>query len=448
MASNLIGLIFRHKDFGYAKIRSKSDRQVRVRFIGQGRDAFYAADALEKKSDFSRDSLPIGLGCKLEGRGVCRITEASFTVSESDGAYSYVVVFDEDGLTARVSERELWPIPDSVAETPISKLIGLSDGSLSAFRARQRFLAALRKVNQESAGIRALTASRIDVMPHQAYVVGTVVDDSIWRYILADEVGLGKTIEAGVIAHQLLAAKPDARVLVLCPGPLTRQWLCEMHTSFAGRVFRLLDLYDPEDVDLLEWNLVISSLKIAYRDYAQSLLATPWDLVIIDEAHGLLWNDHHYSLAFNLANQTRRLLLLSAVPAREREGELLRLLQLIDPQRYKDGSASASHFSVLYASQATIGRRLRLVARQLESATSDIDREQLHRDAERLLSLELLRVDEDLRGLYEAAASRESTDAALNDYRALVDAVVVRYRISRRILKNRRDLSQMLIQSQ
>jgi ATP-dependent helicase HepA len=438
MASNLIGLIFRHKDFGYAKIKSKADRQVRVRFVGQGRDAFYAADALEKKPDFSHDALPIGLGCKVESRGSCRITEASFSVGESDGAYSYVVVFDADGLTARVSERELWPIPDSVAETPLSKLIGLSDGSLSAFRARQRFLAALRKVNQESVGIRALTSSRIDVLPHQAYVVGTVVDDPIWRYILADEVGLGKTIEAGVITHQLLAAKPDARVLVLCPGPLARQWLCEMHTSFAGRIFRLLDLYEPEDVDLSSWSLVISSLKVASRDHAQTLLATKWDMVIIDEAHGLLWNESYYALALQLANQTKSLLLLSAVPAREREGELLQLLRLIDPRRYQDGSPSVQHFSTLYASQATIGRRLRLIARQLERATDDVDREQIHRDVERLLSVELLRDDQDLTRLHEAAASRESTDAALRDYRALVDDVVVRYRISRRILKNRR----------
>jgi ATP-dependent helicase HepA len=432
------GFVFRHRHFGYAKVHTDEGRQVKIYFIGQRRAAIYTKRALLENAEFEREPLPVGLGCKVPERGLCRVNEASFVPSEVDGAYYYIVTFEGDGLTARLSECELWPIPDSVAETPLTKLIGLADGSLAAFRARQRFLAALRKVNQESGGIRALTASRIAIMPHQAYVVGTVIDDPLWRYILADEVGLGKTIEAGVIAHQLLAVKPDARVLVLCPGPLARQWLCEMHVSFAGRNFRLLDLHDPHTVDLRGWNLVISSMKTANRDHADALLKSNWDLVILDEAHGLLWNEAHYLLAYDLANRTKRLLLLSAVPARERELELLRLLRLIDPQRYQEGSASAGHFGTLYAKQAIIGRRMRLVVRQLEGSENGLDREQLHRDVERLLSVELLREDEELRRLHEAAKTQESVDSVIRDYRVLVDEVVLRYRISRRILKNRR----------
>ncbi|HRQ58639.1 MAG TPA: helicase-related protein [Azoarcus taiwanensis] len=249
--------------------------------------------------------------------------------------------------------------------------------------------------------------------------------------------GLGKTIEAGAIAHQLLAEKPDARILVLCPGPLSRQWLCEMHLSFGGRDFRLLDLHDPKQISLRAWPLVISSLKLAARGPRIQMLAAAWDLVIVDEAHQLLWNDSYYELVEQLAGKAPRLLLLSAVPARERETELMRLLRLIDPGRYREGGPVANRFSALYSAQAVIGRRLRIVARQLDNP-DDLDPDQLQEDVERLLSIEVLSDDADLRALQCAAQDVARPADAIPHYQQLVDEVVSRYRISRRILKNRR----------
>jgi ATP-dependent helicase HepA len=382
--------------------------------------------------------MPIGMKCRTQDRGTCTIVEASFEPVASSGVYEYLVVFDGGaGQTARLTERELWPIPGSLAETPLTKLVGLQAGAVAHFRARQAFLAALRQVERESAGIRALAASRISVLPHQAFVVGTVVDDPVCRYILADEVGLGKTIEAGVVAHQLLARRSDARVLILCPGPLSRQWLCEMRTSFVGRDFRLLDLHDPRRANLKDWRLVISSLKTATRDHSVGLSAVKWDLVIVDEAHHLLWNDVHYDFVDRLARLTPRLLLLSAVPARERETELLRLLRLIDPARYGEGGPAAGRFAVLYAAQPTLGRRLRIVARQVE-AIEDFDRDQVQEDVERLLSLDVLRDDQDLHAIERSAREAFSVAESVNFYRELLDVTIARYRISRRILKNRR----------
>ncbi len=91
-------------------------------------------------------------------------------------------------------------------------------------------------------GLGALLSSRIALLPHRAYVAGVVLLDRQQRYLLADEVGLGKTVEAGIVIHDLLARQPDARVLILCPGALVQQWLCELYAKFSRRIFRLPEL--------------------------------------------------------------------------------------------------------------------------------------------------------------------------------------------------------------
>lgn len=432
------GRVLVSKRFGYCKIIDERPGQVHVHFIGANRDAWYTVRAIKAPDDFEWSPIPVGMKCEVPGRGVCTVSEVALRPTTSEGIHEYIVTFEGDAAeTARLNERVLWPIPGSLAETPLSKLASLETDPFASFRVREGFLRALLQIENESAGIRALAAGRVALLPHQAFVIGTVVDDPVWRYILADEVGLGKTIEAGAIAHQLLTEKPDARILVLCPGPLTRQWLCEMHQSFGGRHFRLLDLYGPGNTDTAKWPLIISSLKVADRNYAEQLTAKNWDLVIVDEAHRLLWNADHYKLVERVAGQTPRLLLLSAVPARERETELLRLLRLIEPERYTDGSIAAARFSELYAAQASIGRRLRIIARQLESP-ADLDRDQLNSDLRRLLDIPILQADAELQGHAHAAIETVDASEALQRYRRLLDEVVARYRISRRILKNRR----------
>lgn len=430
------GLVLTNKHFGYCKVTNRAGTRVKIHFIGENRGAEYGLQALEH--DFAWRPLPIGLKCNTASRGPCKIIQAPFGPSEADGSHGYLVIFDGDGAeSARLSERELWPIPGSVSETPLGKLASLQPDSVAKFRAREELFRALFQIDRESADLRALAAGRVALLPHQAFVIGTVVDDPVWRYVLADEVGLGKTVEAGAIAHQLLTAKPDARVVILCPGPLTRQWLCEMHQSFGGRDFRLVDLYEIGTASPGTWSLVISSLKLAERYYASQLLASPWDLVIIDEAHRLLWNTAHYDLVKTLATAVPRLLLLSAIPARERDTELLRLLQLIDPDQYAPDGVAAQRFSELYAAQPLIGRRVRIIGLQLETPDG-IDRERLEADVARLLSLPLLARDSTL-SQYARAASEAQDDAdARTRYRRLLDEVVSRYRISRRILKNRR----------
>jgi len=435
--NELEGLIFNSTQFGYCKVVAQNNRQVKVRFCGTDRETLYTLETFLRGKDFKWKPLPVGLHCKVPGRGECCIVQSPFKPDETSQVHEYAVEFPSEGnASAKLSERDLWPIAGSVTETPETKLAAFQLDPWKHFRAREDLLAALNRLHQETAGIRALGSSRIELLAHQAFVIGTVIDDARWRYILADEVGLGKTIEAGVILHELLAERPQARVLILTPGPLSRQWLCEMHTSFGGREFKLADLHEPHQVNWSGWSRVICSLKTAVQLHPDRIRAQKWDLIVVDEGHHLLWNPTHYDFVKELSVEADGILILSAVPARERSTELLRLLQLVDPQAYANGSKLASHFEELYREQPLIGRRLRILQNRLSQAT--VDGKDIYNAAHRLLEIPLLSQDPELQSALQRVAGSEDPADLQQQGQGLMHEVASRYRISRRILKNRR----------
>ena len=435
----LVGLIFEHREFGLCKAISNDKVRIELQFLATERESLYSLHEVVNGKDFKHRSLPIGQKCKVNDRGVCSIVQSSFGPDPDTGIHRYLVSFEgAEGLTEKIWETELWPIPNSVEESALTKIIGLQPGPIKDFQSRELFLQSLRNLDKDTDGLIALTGSRIELLPHQVYVARLVTEDPQCRFILADEVGLGKTIEAGIILHQLLAEKPDARVLVLTPGSLARQWLCEMRVSFAGRAFRLLDLYTPIDAKLDEWPLVISSIKVALKSHAQDLLSTPWDLIIVDEAHQLLWSNLQYDFIQHLSALSPGLLLLSAIPARERSTELLRLLRLIDPHLYREGSDVSKNFEELYRNQPQIGRRWRILNRSL-SNENDFDLNQVIEDADRLISTPMLCDDSELLNVVKRAKAHDgSGDEIRMMCEELASQVISKYRLSRRIIKNRR----------
>ncbi|MBB5458754.1 protein DpdE [Paraburkholderia sp. Cpub6] len=174
-------------------------------------------------------------------------------------------------------------------------------------------------------GISALLSSSIELEPHQVDVVRRVLTDHSQRYLLADEVGLGKTIEAGIVIRQaVLDDLRKHRILVLVPHALVNQWREELIVRFGLRDFLddsvfVLPLEDNED------------LREVLRDLS---------LLVIDEAHHLA--DPHaddkmqgmYRRISDVARNTDRLLLLSATPILRNEAGFLRMLHLLDPVVY------------------------------------------------------------------------------------------------------------------
>lgn len=186
----------------------------------------------------------------------------------------------------------------------------------------------------------ALLASRVMVKPHQVGVVQRVLSARRPRFVLADEVGLGKTIEAGMVFSALRLSGLARRVLVVAPSHLTVQWLVEMFHKF-NQLFTLMDSERfsqslKEAPGVLPWArfpLVITSLEMLSRsEEHRQLLADPsafWDLVIIDEAHHLK-GEKSFAAAEVLAKNSWGLLLLTATPMQLDPDEYHGLLTLID----------------------------------------------------------------------------------------------------------------------
>ena len=191
--------------------------------------------------------------------------------------------------------------------------------------------------------------ARVDPIPHQFHIAKTVADRSHPRIMLADEAGLGKTIEAGLIAHQQLISGKIQRVLILVPDSLVHQWLVEMRRRFNLPV-RVLDqdqceaLCEQQDTDnpFMFEQLVLCSIQflLQHQRWANAALDSPWDLLIVDEAHHLAWQPENPSPAYQLVEQfslqAKSLLLLTATPEKEGPESHFAQLHLLDPLRYQD----------------------------------------------------------------------------------------------------------------
>jgi superfamily II DNA or RNA helicase len=187
--------------------------------------------------------------------------------------------------------------------------------------------------------------------PHQRTVARQAVESFPSRYLLADEVGLGKTIEAGLVLRQLWLSGVVRRALILAPKSVLRQWQEELYEKFAlnvpiydGAVFR--DLQDEEHVPTTPnpWDSVdlalVSSQLVKRRDRQQTLVdARPWDLVIVDESHHARRKDfldlnvyrpnRLLELLKQLQVQTRGLILMTATPMQVHPIEVWDLLSLL-----------------------------------------------------------------------------------------------------------------------
>ena len=285
------GLIVQHRVYGYGKVVAVVGRNIRIRFCETGQSPHFAPDAFArgdlKHAKLNIDERAVG------PHGSCVIVRTPPPATPNNSTFSYGIRYD-DGLTATVSEVDLTPVSLARDETPIGRLSSYRPHARWKLVAREGLMNALFTLGTQVGGLRGLLASRVDLHPHQAYVAGSVILDRHRRYILADEVGLGKTIEAGVVIHDLLLQKPNARVLILTPGALCRQWLCEMHSGFGGQGFRLLDLYASGNISLPGWPRVICSTALAVRGLANRLADIKWDLVVVDEVHHLIGNELLY----------------------------------------------------------------------------------------------------------------------------------------------------------
>lgn len=230
-----------------------------------------------------------------------------------------------------------------------------------------RYVTLLAKIKNETAGgFLSALSSGIIPLPHQLHVLNRAMETNNIRYILADEVGLGKTIEAGMIIKELKSRGLVQRVLVVCPTGLVTQWASEMQEKFHEKFQVIL----PSDYDTIrrltdaddvygQFDQVISpmdSIKPIEKhagwtdervekyneERIYSIINSGWDLIIIDEAHRVAGSSGEvarYKLGHLLSQASPYLLLLSATPHNGKTEPFLRLVRLLDEEAFPNAKS-------------------------------------------------------------------------------------------------------------
>ncbi|HHJ1298438.1 TPA: RNA polymerase-associated protein RapA [Pseudomonas sp. H2] len=246
--------------------------------------------------------------------------------------------------------------PRTLPETQLSNFIQFRLASdrlfagqidpLSWFSLRYNTLHHTSKQMQSS--LWGLGGCRAQPIAHQLHIAREVADRSAPRVLLADEVGLGKTIEAGLVIHRQLLTGRASRVLILVPENLQHQWLVEMRRRFNLQValfdaerFIESDASNPfEDAQLA---LVALEWLVDDEKAQDALFAAGWDLMVVDEAHHLVWHEDQVSAEYGLVEQLAQVipgvLLLTATPEQLGQDSHFARLRLLDPNRFHDLAA-------------------------------------------------------------------------------------------------------------
>src|SRR5512138_3737776 len=217
---------------------------------------------------------------------------------------------------------------------PLERLAAGDAGPASAFALRTRVvrLEALRRADS----LGALLSSRVHVLPHQVGAAGRILSDRMPRFVLADEVGLGKTVEAGLVFAGMRQLGIAERVLVVVPEHLAFQWLAELFHQFNAPFTlltpqRLASLGGPEGALARSPHAIVSFEALKHQpELAAAAAATPLDLVVVDEAHHLA-DDALHAVVAPICRVSFGVLLLTATPVRLDPREYFRLLALVEP---------------------------------------------------------------------------------------------------------------------
>jgi len=336
-------------ELGLGIVLEVAHRRVEMSFPAADEKRVYAID----NAPLSRVRYEVGQQISnLEGHQLL-ITE----VAEHNGCLIYLGS-DENDQVLVVPELEL----NSFVQfsKPQERLFAGQIDKNRAFQLRLETLRYFRQLQQSP--VAGLLGARIQLLPHQLYIANEIACRYSPRVLLADEVGLGKTIEAGLIIHQQLITGRANRVLIAVPDSLLHQWLVEMLRRF-NLFFTILD--EERCLALIESGaenpfesaqLILCSLAFLSEqaERLEQANAADWDLLVVDEAHHLEWTEQQVSPAYQvietLSQRAKGLLLLTATPEQLGiEGHFARL-RLLDPDRY----FSIKHFMAEEARYAPV----------------------------------------------------------------------------------------------
>ena len=269
---------------------------------------------------------------------VCRIVESCG--EDDEGFYCYYII-RKDNSVIKASERYLKASFNTGEISPLKQLKQYEFQNPVWYLGRSAVNRTIHTIDGAFYGFKELAGCKISLKPYQLKTVMRCLSENNCRYMIADEVGLGKTIEAASVLKIYLSDKKNRRVLVCVPDALTEQWKTELAFKF-----RLFDGENPGGniIDVLPLSRVLS----VNADY---------DFIVIDEIHSILSDTLRYVKILRLSRAADNVIMLSATPVQSRNEEYHKLLSLIQPDKYY--GMSEEDFQALLELQNKIVRKVR-----------------------------------------------------------------------------------------
>jgi ATP-dependent helicase HepA len=321
-------------ELGLGTITSVEHRTLAVEFAASGENRVYT----RQQPPLHR--VRFGVGDHVQNRQGATIQIEA--VQEQQGLLIYVGK-TEDGTVCDLPEAELNDLTQ--LSKPSDRLLSGQLDNETWYRLRYESREYLHHLLPSP--IYGLSGARVSLLPHQLFIAHEVANRNAPRVLLADEVGLGKTIEAGLILHQQVLRERVKRALLIVPEPLLHQWLVEMLRRFNLRFSlfnedRCAGHVEDDGNPFLSEQLVLCSLDffIQHPEWMTQALAAGWDMLVVDEAHHLQWQPQQpspeYEFVEQLAQQTPSVLLLTATPEQLGAAGHFARLRLLDPHRFHD----------------------------------------------------------------------------------------------------------------
>ena len=369
-------------DQGLGTVTGVEHRFVNIVFTATGESRKYAKDnAPLTRVIFNKDDLiPSHEGWSLK----------VISHSEAQGIISYEGIRQD--TNEKIVLKEVMIDHFIKFNKPHDRLLNSQVDRLDWFRLRKDCLQ--HQYQQQQSDLTGLTGGRVSLIPHQLYIADEVGNRFAPRVLLADEVGLGKTIEAGLIIHQQLVTGRAKRILIIVPESLMHQWLVEMLRRFNLNfsIFdneRCVETSQDNYVDGKKANpfsseqLVLVNLGFITNnpEWYDALVSEDWDLMVVDEAHHLNWQQDNPSIEYQCIEQLAQVipgvLLLTATPDQLGHESHFARLRLLDADRFYDYqkfTEEESHYSeVADAANALVeGKKLSI---EQEATLTDLLKE-------------------------------------------------------------------------
>ncbi len=409
-------------DLGLGTVVALDGRTVTLMFAASEENRVYA------RHDAPVTRVTFNVGDEVESQQGWFLTVEQ--VVEDSGVVTYVGT-RSDTEQQGVELREIMLSHQIRFNKPQDKLFAGQIDRMDNFVLRYRALT--NQYQQHRSPMRGLCGMRAGLIPHQLFIAHEVGRRHAPRVLLADEVGLGKTIEAGMIIHQQVLSGRAERILIVVPETLQHQWLVEMLRRFNLHfsIFdeeRCVESVAEGENPFETQQYVLCSLNFLRksRERYQQALDAEWDLLVVDEAHHLEWSQDNpsreYQVIEGLANSTPGVLLLTATPEQlGRESHFARL-RLLDPDRFYDYHAFVEE-----------EQQYEPVADAVAALFSG---EELQNDAKNKIT-ELLS-EQDVEPLYRILSGEVSDEEKAQARQELIDNLMDRHGTGRVLFRNTR----------